>query len=99
MLLALKDYLFSCPIKKQFGIDCFGCGFQRSVVLLTEGKLLDSLKMYPATIPMICLWVFAAAHLYFKFKYGARIIQYLFIFCASIILINYIYKIIYGTTT
>lgn len=99
MFLAIRDYLFDCPIKKTFGIDCLGCGFQRSVVLLFEGKFIESFKMYPATIPIFCVWTLLILHLIFKFKHGARWIQYLFILCATIILINYIYKIIYGTAT
>lgn len=99
MLLSIKDYLFDCPFKKNFGIDCFGCGFQRSFVLLFEGKFLESFKMYPATLPLIILWITLIAHLVFKFKHGAKAIQYIFIICVIIIVINYIYKIFYGQST
>ncbi len=98
MFLSITEYLLNCPFKKHLGIECFGCGFQRSVVLLTEGKFLESIKMYPATLPMFCLWAFVAAHLYFKFEHGARVIQFAFIFCTLIIITHFIYKLIYGTT-
>ncbi len=99
MWLTLSDYLFDCPFKKHFGLECFGCGFQRSIILLTEGKIIESFKMYPATLPLIILWIVLIAHLIFKFKHGARVIQYIFTLCAIIIVINYIYKIFYGYPT
>ena len=94
MLLSLYEYLLDCPIKKYLGIECLGCGFQRSIVLLTEGKILDSIKMYPATIPLLALWLYVALHVYFEFKHGARIIKYFFIFCASLIFVHYFFKTI-----
>ena len=99
MWLALSNYLFDCPFKKHFGLECFGCGFQRSGVLLTEGKIIESIKMYPATLPIMVLWIILIGHLIFKLKQGARIVQYGFIICAIIIVINYIYKLFYGYPT
>lgn len=91
----LRDYLLDCPFKKNFGIDCFGCGFQRSVVLLFEGKLLDSIKMYPATIPIFILWATLILHLIFKFRWGAKAILAIFILCTTIIITNYLLKLYY----
>ncbi len=96
-LLLLRDYLISCPIKKSIGIDCFGCGFQRSIILLLEGKFVESIQMYPATLPMIFLWVYTLCHLIFKFKNGSKVIKLLFIFGVLIILLHYSSKIIDGS--
>jgi hypothetical protein len=96
LLANLEDFLIECPIKKNFAIDCLGCGFQRSVVFLLDGKLTESLAVYPATIPMIALWVFTALHLYFKFQIGSQIIKWLFIICVAIIIVHYTYKIATG---
>lgn len=89
----LKAHLFSCPYKKYFHVECPGCGFQRSFVELLEGNVLLSLKLYPALIPLLCVWLLAAFHLIFKFKNGAFIIKYLFLFCALVITINYIVRL------
>jgi hypothetical protein len=88
----LKKYAFTCPSKKYFNIECMGCGFQRSLIALLEGKLEESLTLYPALIPMLALWLTVILHLIFKFKQGALIIKVLFILCAIIILIHFINK-------
>lgn len=51
----LQKILIPCPFKALTGIDCPGCGFQRAVVHLMQGQLMASLKVYPATIPIV-LW-------------------------------------------
>ncbi|MBC6112530.1 DUF2752 domain-containing protein [Pedobacter fastidiosus] len=89
----LNHHLLSCPFKSYFGIDCPGCGLQRSILALLKGDFLDSFKLYPATIPLIFIVLFTMIHLKVDFKFGASLIKIVFICIASIILINYIYKI------
>ncbi|RYG18120.1 MAG: DUF2752 domain-containing protein [Chitinophagaceae bacterium] len=89
----LKVHLLSCPFKGHFGIDCPGCGFQRSVLALFEGDFVSSFKLYPATIPLIALLAFTSIHLKFDFKQGAFLIKLLYIGISLVIVINYIYKI------
>lgn len=90
----LGEHLFSCPFKTHFGIDCPGCGLQRSVLALFRGDLIASFKFYPATIPLIFVLIFTIIHLKFDFKFGAQLIKIVFAGVAVIILINYIYKIL-----
>jgi len=89
----LGEHLFSCPFKTHFGIDCPGCGLQRSILALFRGDLAASFKFYPATIPLIFIVLFTIVHLKFDFKFGAQLIKIVFAGVAVIILINYIYKI------
>jgi len=89
----LSEHLFSCPFKAHFGIDCPGCGLQRSVLALFRGDLTASFKLYPATIPLIFIVLFTIVHLKVDFKFGAQLIKIVFTGVAVIILINYIYKI------
>lgn len=90
----LKEHLVSCSFQKTFHMQCPGCGFQRSFIALIEGDLLDSLKLYPALIPLLSLWLILILHLIFKFRNGAFIIKYLFLFCALVISTSYFIKII-----
>ena len=53
----MEDYMIPCLTKKYFGIDCFGCGLQRSIVLLLQGDIVGSFKMYPALYPLIIFFV------------------------------------------
>ncbi|PWS30801.1 DUF2752 domain-containing protein [Pedobacter paludis] len=89
----VSHHLLSCPFKSYFGIDCPGCGLQRSILSLLKGDFIDSFKFYPATIPLIFIVLFTIIHLKVDFKFGASLIKIVFIGIASIILINYIYKI------
>ena len=89
----IGEHLFSCPFKAHFGIDCPGCGLQRSVLALFRGDLIASFKFYPATIPLIFVVLFTLVHLKVDFKFGAQLIKIVFAGVEVIILINYIYKI------
>ena len=89
----IKDHLLACPIKQHFGIDCPGCGFQRSVLALFEGDLIRSFTLYPPTVPLIILLLFTMVHLKIDFKHGAFFIKILYIGISLLIIINYIYKI------
>ncbi|WP_165501722.1 DUF2752 domain-containing protein [Pedobacter frigiditerrae] len=80
-------------MKQTFGIDCPGCGLQRSIIALMHGDLISSFKLYPATIPFLFLIGFTLVHLKADFRSGAQIIKIAVGFVAIIILINYIYKI------
>jgi len=90
----LEQHLLTCPLKHLFGIDCPGCGFQRSIVALFRGDFQASFNFYPAGIPIVCLLLFTIIHLKFDFKNGALYIKMLYIAITLIIVTNYIYKII-----
>lgn len=92
----LSHNLISCPFKSCTGIDCPGCGLQRSVVKLLEGDISASVDQHPAGIPMLFMIVFLLLHLKFDFKHGAKILTYTFAFSTLITLINYCYKISTG---
>lgn len=87
------EHLFTCPFKAHFGIDCPGCGLQRSILALFRGDFTESFNFYPATIPLVFIVLFTVVHLKVDFKFGAQLIKIVFTGVAVIILINYIYKI------
>lgn len=91
----LEESMLSCFYKKNFGLECPGCGMQRSLVLLLKGDIVASIKMFPALIPMLAMFVFLILHLIFKFEKGGIYLKYFFIFTVSIIVVNYIFKQIY----
>lgn len=90
----MEEHMLACPSKKYLHIDCPGCGFQRSVISLFKGDIAASVKMYPATLPLLFIFCFTILHLIFKFKNGGLIIKYAAIFTGVIIIASYIYKII-----
>lgn len=75
-------------------MDCLGCGMQRSFIALLKGDFVGSFYYYPALMPMIIMFFLLVAHLIFRFKNGAVWLKYLFIFNISIVVINFILKLV-----
>jgi hypothetical protein len=85
-----------CFYKKFSGMDCPGCGMQRSFIHLINGDIAASFKMYPALLPLLFTLLFLSLHLIFKYKHGARVIVYAYSFTAAIIVVSYVVKIFNG---
>lgn len=89
----LENFMIPCIWKSIFHIDCPGCGLQRSLLLLFQGKLTESYKMYAPTIPILLVMLLGALHIKFKWKNGQKIIVTSFIAVAIFIMISYFLKI------
>jgi hypothetical protein len=85
----------SCFYQKYLGVRCPGCGMQRAFLELLKGNLWESLKIYPALLPTILLLSYLILHIIFKFKNGATVLKISFIFTVTLIIGNYIFKLIY----
>ena len=94
----LEAHQLPCLFKAVTHIDCPGCGIQRSFILLIKGDVTSSFLMYPALIPVLLLFSFLILHVITKIKHGAAILKFAYIFCAGIILVSYIYKLITKTS-
>ncbi len=90
----LQNHLLACPFKQTLGIDCPGCGFQRSILALLQGNFFASFKYYPATVPILFLITFLGLHLKLEFKNGAFVLKLFYLVVTFIIIFNYVYKII-----
>ena len=85
--------MMPCLNKQLFGVECPGCGIQRSVHLLFQGEFVLAFKMYPAIYPLVLLLLFLVTNLFIKFKYAHQIKLSLMLLTAGFILINYILKL------
>jgi hypothetical protein len=94
----LEQHQLPCYFKQLTHIDCPGCGMQRSFLLLIKGDLAASFKMYPALIPVILLFLLLVLHMTGKVKNGTAILKYSYFFCAGVILLSYIYKLVVTKT-
>ncbi|WP_228235470.1 DUF2752 domain-containing protein [Allomuricauda sp. M10] len=90
--LSLKDYMLPCLNKQLFGLDCPGCGMQRSVDLLFHGEFLAAFQMYPAIYPIIMLLFFLSTTFFVKLKYAQQIKMVLMLLVAGTIIVSYILK-------
>lgn len=93
LLQWLQQHLLTCPFKAAFHFDCPGCGFQRSLLALLRGDLYGSLRLYPAALPIVLMMGFLVAHLKFKFRFGAEILKFSYIFITVIIVVSYLVKL------
>ena len=88
--------MLSCPAKRLTGIDCPGCGMQRSTVAAIRGDWATSWDAYPPLALVALTVLLTAGHLIFGWKYGARIVQWTFILTTAAVVANYIYKVATG---
>lgn len=84
----------SCRIKDATGIECPGCGIQRSIELLINGRIGESMMMYPALIPLILTFVMLAIHLWKKKNYTLNLTLIFLTLAIALILGFYIFKFI-----
>ena len=92
-MLSPEDYMIPCLTKKLFGIDCFGCGFQRSLLLVFQGKFVAAFNMYPAIYTLMLFAGFLTLNIFYKFKYAEKIKLILVVLNVVIIVTSYFIKI------
>lgn len=93
----LNNYMLPCMNKQVLGFECPGCGIQRSVTLVSQGKLVDGFLMYPAIYTLSLLGIVILVTVFYKFKYSTKIISILAIISIVLILTNFIYNLINHT--
>jgi len=57
--------MFPCVYYYYFGIECPGCGFQRSIVHLFHGDFYFSLLLFPGLIPLLIFLLYQTIILFF----------------------------------
>lgn len=88
----MDEYMIPCFNKKIFGIDCLGCGTQRSLSLLFKGDFAGAFHMFPAIYTSIFLFAIIGLHFIDKSRNYHKAIIGLAITNAVIMIISYIYK-------
>lgn len=86
----MESHMLPCMYKNIFGIECPGCGMQRSIIRLLLGDFSGSFKAYPAMFTTIGMFIFLALHLKLKFNKGATVLLFLFVLNAFIVILNYL---------
>ncbi len=93
--MSVEDHLIPCLNKSLFGIDCPGCGFQRSVLELASGNFQNALELYPAIYTLLILGLFLLLKHKLKFKNKQKITYSLIGVNAFIISVSYCIKMSY----
>ncbi len=84
--------MLPCLNKKLFGIDCLGCGLQRSIALLFKGEFIAAFQLYPAIYPLLVLLLFIGSNFFLKFKYDWIVKVGLAIITALTMIVSYLIK-------
>jgi hypothetical protein len=92
LITDIEQYMLPCLNKKLFGVECMGCGLQRSISLIFQGEFIAAFKMYPAIYTLIVLVITISINAFRPFKLGYKIIVTLAILNAIIMLSNFIFK-------
>lgn len=77
------------------GLDCPGCGMQRSFVALLEGDFVESFILYPPLLPVIITLVLLIRQVLFRRGQEAILVKYAYLSTAGVIVINYVVKLIH----
>ncbi len=91
----MEEFLLPCLNKQFFGLECYGCGGQRAIVLLLEGNFTGAFEMFPAIYPLAVLLIFVLINIFIKFKFDFSIKIGLIILTAGTIMLNYLIKMFY----
>ncbi|MDO4880959.1 MAG: DUF2752 domain-containing protein [Capnocytophaga sp.] len=91
----MEDYMLPCSNKALFGVECMGCGIQRSIALLLQGKFVEAFYMYPAIYPLILLLIIIFINFIDKKRKYHKILIILSIFTGITIIVSYFYKQFY----
>lgn len=95
-MLKPEEYMLPCLNKKLLGIDCMGCGMQRSLSLILQGEFTAAFHMYPAIYTLIALFGVVVINYFINFKHAYKIIITLAITNAIIIIGSFILKTFYN---
>lgn len=94
IFFGLESFMLPCFTKQILGVDCPGCGLQRSLLFLIKGEFISAFLMYPAIYPMLLLFGFLGLNKIYSFKHSNTITITLMVSTVGFILTNYILKFI-----
>jgi hypothetical protein len=87
----LEKYIFPCLSKTLFGVECLGCGFQRSLILLLQGNFTAAFEMYPAIFTSLLFLISWTATFFFKGLFSQKTIVILAIVNVCFMIGGYAY--------
>lgn len=90
--MSIEDFMLTCPSKKFLGVECLGCGAQRAIVLVFQGRFSEAFQMYPAVYTLLLLFLIIILSFIDKKRKYSTIIMGLIVLNLVIAIISYVYK-------
>lgn len=91
--MELEKYMLPCMNKKLFGMECMGCGIQRSIALILDGRFVDAFYMYPAIYPLMLFFVFIGLNIFDKSRSYHKLILIMGIITSVVMVVSFLYKV------
>lgn len=88
----LEQHLFPCFFKSHFGMECPGCGMQRSLIALLKGNITESIHYHAALIPFVITLFLLTIQLKLKNVNGGKWVMWAFIITTTITLVQFIIR-------
>jgi Protein of unknown function (DUF2752) len=88
----MEKYMLPCMFKKMFGVDCIGCGIQRSINFILHGEFEKAFFIFPAIYTTILFFLSIALFVIDKKHNYQKIVISLAIVNALIMIVSYVYK-------
>lgn len=88
----IEDFMLTCPNKKFLGVECLGCGAQRAIVLVFEGKFSEAFHMYPAVYTLLLFFLTLGLSFIDKKRKYTNVLLGLIVINLIIAIVSYIYK-------
>lgn len=88
----LEKYMIPCVNKTIFGVECLGCGMQRSIVHLFSGEFAAAFKIYPAIYSIFFLLAVVLINFFVKFKFDYQLKIGLILVNAIVMVVSYFIK-------
>ncbi|REC49496.1 DUF2752 domain-containing protein [Chryseobacterium pennipullorum] len=87
-----EDFMLTCPSKKFLGVECLGCGAQRAVVLVFEGKFSEAFHRYPAVYTVLLFFFILVLSCIDKKRKYTAFLMILAGVNLAIMIVSYLYK-------
>lgn len=84
--------MLPCSWKEAFGVECPGCGAQRSFLHLMQGDLSESIVQFPALIPILFLVAYSILHVWKPMRFPAKVIVVSVLIVGVLLFGNWIVK-------
>lgn len=88
----MENYMLPCMFKKMFGIDCIGCGIQRSFDLILNGEFVKAFAMFPAIYTILLFFIAIVFYIIDPKHRSHKVVISLAIINAIVMIVSYAYK-------
>ncbi|MCD6067666.1 MAG: hypothetical protein K0S33_2492 [Bacteroidetes bacterium] len=88
----LEKHQLTCSVKSHLGIECPGCGTQRSLIALFRGDIIASIQYHPGVILFLITLIIVGLQIKFNFRNGGTVAMWAFISTVTVTMVNYALK-------